>query len=336
MSRRSLDAGLKAANVEAVHDGAAVATTGIVIAAVVLVGGRLAIDDTISIGALVAAVGLAQFLVGPLLRIGYFGAVLGHARASAARVALVLASEPAVRQAGGHFDHEVRGALDVRDLHGPVLRGLDLRIDPGELVALAVTDPATAAELLAVLGRMVEPESGAVLVDQLDLRDLDLEIARAAVLVSHHDGELFSGTIRANVASAGEPGRDLTPALAAADADEVADSQPDGLDTIVTERGRSLSGGQKQRIVLARALAADPPVLVLHDPTTAVDAATEAQIAGALPRVRAGRTTLVLTTSPALLAVADRVLLVEHGRVVAEGRHDELTADARYREAVLR
>ena len=334
VSRRSLAAGVRAADVEAVHEASAVLTTGVVIVAVVLVGGRLAVDGDLSIGALVAAVGLSQFLVGPLLRLGFFGALLGHARAGAARVHSVLDAPQAVSAGRRTPITDVRGALTLTDVHGAHLRGLTLQVPQGRLVGLAVSDPATAAELLSVLGRTVDLQQGEVRLDGIPLDDLDLEAVRQAVLVSHHDAELFSGTLRDNV----DPGdgRELVPALEAADADEVARTQPRGLDTPVTERGRSLSGGQKQRVALARALALDPAVLVLHDPTTAVDAATEAQVADALRRLRAGRTTVVITTSPALLAVADQVALITDGRVVGEGTHDELVADERYREAVLR
>ncbi len=122
--------------------------------------------------------------------------------------------------------------------------------------------------------------------------------------------------------------------MAASAADEVADTLPDG--AVLTERGRSLSGGQRQRVALARALAADPAVLVLHDPTTAVDAATEARIAGRLRAVRAGRTTVLVTTSPALLATTDRVVMLIHGTIAAQGTHTELVGSSlAYREAVL-
>ncbi len=135
----------------------------------------------------------------------------------------------------------------------------------------------------------------------------------------------------------GVPSSDaLEPALRAAGADQVASMLPDGLDSAVTERGRSLSGGQRQRIALARALVRNAPVLVLHDPTTAVDTVTESAIAEGLRQIRAGRTTILLTSSPALLTAADRVLMVHEGRVVADGTHAELMAQqATYQEAVL-
>ena len=124
--------------------------------------------------------------------------------------------------------------------------------------------------------------------------------------------------------------------LTASAADEVAATLPSGTATTVTERGRSLSGGQRQRVALARALATEAPVLVLHDPTTAVDTVTEARIAAGVANLRRTRTTIVVTTSPALLTVTDRVVLLEDGRVAAEGTHAELVrTEAAYRAAVL-
>ncbi|MGV9771963.1 ATP-binding cassette domain-containing protein, partial [Streptosporangium sp. NPDC003464] len=158
---------------------------------------------------------------------------------------------------------------------------------------------------------------------------------RMAVLVAEHDADLFEGTLRGNVTAA--PGSaDPERAMAAAGADEVARTLPEGLDTAVSERGRSLSGGQRQRVALARALAADRPVLVVHDPTTAVDAVTESRVATGIREIRRGRTTILVTTSPALLAVADRVALLDGGRVVDTAPHADLVRrHAAYRTAVL-
>ena len=156
--------------------------------------------------------------------------------------------------------------------------------------------------------------------------------------VSAHDAELFDGSLGDNVRAAADaaPNGRVEAALAAADIADVAAALPGGLDATLGERGRSLSGGQRQRVALARALATDAPVLVLHDPTTAVDAVTEARIAARLRALRAGRTTIAVTTSPALLAAADRVVLVVAGRAVAAGEHADLMPDEpRYRAVVL-
>ncbi|RZT86016.1 putative ABC transport system ATP-binding protein [Pseudonocardia sediminis] len=339
-SRNALGATLRATRAEAGFLGTVQLANGLFLALIALVGGRLAADGELSIGGLVAAVGLAQFLVGPLQVFGFVSARIAQGRASANRIAEVLTSEHAVGAGRDTTDDAtvasalVGGVLAVRDLTHDGLDGLDLEVHSGELVGVVARDPAHAGALLRCLGREVEPESGRVELDDVPLEAYPPEVARAAVLVAAHDAHLFSGTLRDNVLAGGPASRDLEPAMAAAQADQAADSLPDGRDTEIAARGSSLSGGQRQRVALARALAADAPVLVLHDPTTAVDAVTEARIAAGLRDVRATRSTVLLTTSPALLAVTDRVLLIDGGRVTARGTHDELMADPTYRAAV--
>ncbi|MFC7330708.1 ABC transporter ATP-binding protein [Marinactinospora rubrisoli] len=334
-SRDSLRATLVAARAEGLYESGAPLVTGAFLALVAYAGGRLALAGDITVGELIAVVGLAQFLIGPMQRIFRAGAVFAQVRASAGRVAEVLSAPPAV--GAGTAEPAARaGALRLDGLTHGGLRDLTLEIAPGEAVGLVVPDQATATALLDCLGHRIRPEGGAVLLDGVPLDHLAPERAHAAVLVSDHEADLFEGTVLANVgAAARDPGR-VPDALAAAAADEVAAGLPDGLDTVVSERGRSLSGGQRQRVALARALAADPPVLVLHDPTSAIDAVTEARVASGLRTLRAGRTTVVLTTGPALLAVCDRVVLIHDGEVTTTGRHADLVRDdAGYRAAVL-
>ncbi|PXY31984.1 ABC transporter ATP-binding protein [Prauserella muralis] len=332
-SRDSLAATLRAARAHAGHDGAILALTGIFIAVVALVGANLAASGDITIGQLVAAVGLAQFLLTPFQIFAWVGGQLAQARASATRIASVLAAPHAVLGGDGSPAEDGPGALRLRAVtHGP-LTGLDLDVAPGELLGVVTIDPAVATHLLACLGRETDPESGSVELDGRPFAELDPTALRGAVLVAAHDADLFEGSLLDNVVTSG---RDPERALAAAAADEVAETLPQGVHTMVAERGRSLSGGQRQRVALARALAADPPVLVVHDPTTAVDAVTEARIAGELREIRQGRTTVLVTTSPALLAVTDRVVVLDGGTVSAEGTHAELVhADEDYRTAVL-
>ena len=156
------------------------------------------------------------------------------------------------------------------------------------------------------------------------------------MLVGDHDAALFDGTVADNIAAGRADLPDLAAVAAVAAADEVITALPDGAASPVGERGRWLSGGQRQRVALARAVAADPEVLVLHDPTTAVDAATEHRIAARLRSARAGRSTVLVTTSPALLAACDRVVVIRDGAAAAGGTHAELAAtDDGYRAAVL-
>ncbi|MET9536459.1 ABC transporter ATP-binding protein [Streptomyces sp. NPDC006553] len=336
-SQDSLSAALRAARSRAGHEGAVLALTGVFIAVIGVVGAYLAMDGSISVGDLVAAVGLAQFLLGPFQLLGYVNAELAQGRASAKRIAEVLASPEAV---GTGHDVPADGAAGHVALRGVTLgalRGVDLELPAGSLTGIVARDAAAANDLLVCLARESDPSEGAVELDGTPLTSLDPDALRRVVLVAHHDADLFESTLLDNVrAGAADDTSAVERALRASAADDVARLLPDGGDTLLAERGRSLSGGQRQRVALARALAADRPVLVLHDPTTAVDTVTESHIAARLREVRRNRTTILVTTSPALLAVTDRVIVLEDGAVQATGRHTELlAADATYRAAVL-
>lgn len=342
VSGDSLTATLRAARAEAWQSGVVTMLTGTFLAVVVLVGGRLAARGDIGLGELVTSVALALFLIGPLSEFAWVNAELAQGRASAARIAAVLGAEHAVSPgpppSEGAVLRRVEGRLRMRGLSYGSLREVDLHITPGETVGVVATDPADASALLRCLGRRADPEAGVVELDGTELTALGLAELRTALLVAEHDADLFEGTLLDNVTAAAHPrtGAPVTAAIAASGTDEVVRTLPDGLDAAVTARGHSLSGGQRQRVALARALAADAPVLVLHEPATAVDAVTEARIAAGIRDVRAGRTTLLVTSSPALLAVTDRVVLLDGGGVAASGSHEQLVHDcAAYRTAVL-
>ena len=335
VSQNALRARLHAARLEGGYLAATGALSGGLVVLVAAVGGRLALSGSISIGELVAALGLAQFLMEPLERLTNLGPLVAGARGAAGRVAEVLGAAPAVR-AGMAKLPESRGVLEVRHDR------LDLTVRAGEHVGVVAADPSDALGLLAVLSRDADP-AGSLEVDGVDLTSVTLSDARTALLVARHEASLFEGPLRENLSDddragpegAAERAETRAAVLAASAVDDVVDTLPDGLDTVVGEAGRTLSGGQRQRVALARALGVDPPILVLHDPTTAVDAVTEDRIARGLRRHRTGRTTILVTSSPALLSRCDRVLLVVDGAVAATGRHADLVADERYRTAVL-
>ncbi|MGW4643597.1 ABC transporter ATP-binding protein [Sphaerisporangium sp. NPDC004334] len=338
-SRDSLAATLRAARAEALQNGMVLTLTGCLIAVVALTGGRLALQGDISLGQLVSAVGLALFLLGPLEVFSYVNADVAQGRASAARIAEVLSAPPQVTSGGARPARPVRGAVRLRGVSHGGLRQVDLDVAPGEVLGVAATDPADATALLRCLGRRSDPDSGVIELDGVPLNEFDPADLRMAVLVADHDAELFEGTLHDNVGAAapGDAGSGrIARALAAAGADEIVRALPLGGDTAVGERGSSLSGGQRQRVALARALAAERPVLVLHDPTTAVDAVTESRVAAGIREFRRGRTTILVTTSPALLAVTDRVILLDDGQVTDTAPHAELVRrHAAYRTAVL-
>ncbi|ATL32974.1 ABC transporter ATP-binding protein [Streptomyces formicae] len=342
-SRASLDATVRAARAEAVQTGLMQALTGVFIALVALVGGRLVLSGSIGLGELVAAVGLALFIPGPLQVMSWMAAEVARSRASAGRVAEVLGTPGDIAGADGSVsagadhtgsaDDAPRGSLRLSGLVHEGLDGVDLTVAPGEFVGVVVTEPAHADALVRCLARRVDPDAGRLELDGVPFTDLAPRSLRSRVLVAEHGAELFAGSLRDNITAIGDS---THPAAAAAGADEVAASLPGGLDAPVGERGRSLSGGQRQRVALARALAADRDVLVVHDPTTAIDAATESRIATGIRELRRGRTTVLVTSSPALLAVADRVALIDGGRLADEAPHEELVRrSSLYRTAVL-
>ncbi|NML51065.1 ABC transporter ATP-binding protein [Streptomyces sp. R302] len=339
-SQDSLAAALRAARSRAGHEGALLALTGVFIAVIGITGAYLAMRGSISVGDLVAAVGLAQFLLGPFQLLAYANAEFAQARASARRIAEVLASPAAVDGGGRAPAGTAAGHVRLRDVRLGSLRGIDLDLPAGSLTGVVTRDPAVAHDLLLALAREADPAGGHVELDGVPLTELDPDRLRRAVLVAPHDADLFESSllenVRAGAGASGTGAQTVKAALTASTADEVALLLPDGADTVLAERGRSLSGGQRQRVALARALAADRPVLVLHDPTTAVDTVTESRIAARLREIRQGRTTVLITTSPALLAVTDRVVVLDGGTVTADGAHTALVAgDETYRTAVL-
>ncbi|MFD6800507.1 ABC transporter ATP-binding protein [Streptomyces cyaneofuscatus] len=335
-SQASREANVRAARAAALQTGLMLTLTGAFIALVALVGGRLVLSGSIGLGALVSAVGLALFLPGPIAVLAWAGAELAKARASAARIADVLAAPG--ETTGGTTEPATPASGELR-LHGlghAGLHGIDLTVRPGEHLGIVVTDTAHAATLLRCLARRCDPDRGHVELDGTPVTELAPAALRSALLVAEHDAQLFDGTLLDNVTAAAPAGADPQPSMDAAAVDEVAATLPGGTSGRIGERGSFLSGGQRQRVALARALAADRSVLVVHDPTTAVDAATEARIATGIRRARTGRTTVLVTSSPALLAATDRVVLIDGGTITADAPHEDLVRDhSVYRTAVL-
>jgi putative ABC transport system ATP-binding protein len=340
-SRHALDVTLRAATTKGLHLGLTTTVNGLFLAAVAGVAGWLALQGRLTVGELVAVVGLAQFVAEPVQTLGYCVQLFAMARASAGRVARVLGAPPLVRPGDAGPPEPGPSRLDLDDIGYAGLDGVRLRVGAGEVVGVLAYDPAEAEALVALLsGRVPRDEyRGALRVDGVPAEELHVDALRGTVLVEPHDVALFEGTLRDNLAAGAtrdEPA--LLASVRAAAAEDVLAAHPHGLDRVLTERGANLSGGQRQRIGLARALAADPPVLVLHNPTTAVDTVTEAALAEGLAAARGEtRGTLLITNSPALLRIAHRVAVLDGGRIVAEGPHEHLLAvDARYREEVLR
>ncbi|MFJ8752404.1 ABC transporter ATP-binding protein [Streptomyces sp. NPDC102441] len=324
------------ARVNGVYAGTALALNAVLAAAVTLMAGWLAYGGRITIGELVMAVGLAQFIMEPLKMFSEMPKYVMMARASAERMALVLAAPPLT--APGQDVPATGGDLEIDGVCHGSLHELTFRVRAGEFVAIAPYQPRAAADLASLLGANVPPQAyeGAVRVSGQELAELSVEALREHMLVNPYDGEIFAGSLRTNIDPSGTS-RMLPEAVEASLLTDVVALHREGLDHAVRDRGANLSGGQRQRLSLARALATDSDVLVLHDPTTAVDAVTEQLIARNIAKLRKGRTTVVITSSPALLDAADRVLVLDGGAVTADDTHRRLLAcDEDYCRAVAR
>ncbi|MFU8872691.1 ABC transporter ATP-binding protein [Micromonospora sp. SL4-19] len=307
---------------------------GLFLAAVVWLAARMAAAGDITIGQMVAVYGYVAILVVPVWFLLEGGYQVIRGRVAARRIITLLnltpddAAPPA--RAGGR---EVLPAPDrPAELHDPAT---GLTVPAGRLFAVAADDPAEVIALADRLGRFVASD---VTWGGVPLDGIALDEVRARILVADHDSYFFAGTLREILRTrAGTGDADIRAALHAASAEDVVDALPDGLAAPIGTRARTLSGGQRQRIRLARALLAEPDVLILIDPTSAVDAHTEARIGQRLRAARAGRTTIVLATSPLLLGCADTVAHLREGRIVAAGTHLELLEqDPSYRALVSR
>lgn len=338
-------ASVHSARMWALIDAVQVVMSGLLLIAVVWQGALMARDGRLAAGELVAVYGAVLFLLFPL-RVFQEGAMaFVFSRPSARRAVRVLGLERGGGPAAGAGAPAAGDGPPAADgaLHDPV-SGLTAR--PGLLTGVVCGDPDAAERLAERLGGH-PPQDPLPPAAELGGRPLDalpLAAVRAAVLVQDKDPVLLSGTLRELLDVPGSGRVTAERALAAAQCGDVLQALArlgahggDPMDARITERGRSLSGGQRQRLALARSLVADPPVLVLDEPTSAVDSHTEARIAAALRELRTGRTTVVLTSSPLLLDLADEVVLLDEGRAVARGRHRELLrAEARYRAVVTR
>jgi putative ABC transport system ATP-binding protein len=337
VSQESLKAALHAARTQGGYLAASTTLSTLLACGIAILAGWFALTGRISVGQLITVIGLAQFLIEPFSLLAIVPSWVAEARASAIRVEAVLGAPPLLPLGGAAVPD---GPLELVDVSYRALSGLSLKVDPGECVGVVAADPAEAEALVALLSGRVPPSEygGSLSLGGAPLHSLDLGQARGALLVEPHRSDLFGGTVAANIRLSRSI--DIDAALRASAADEVVSAHPDGLDHVVVERGANLSGGQRQRVALARALLASPPVLVLHDPTTAMDSVTEHVIAAGVRSLRHSSgsfSTVFVASSPALLAVTDRVVVVEAGAVVAEGTHAELAAAREdYRKAVLR
>ena len=303
--------------------------------AIVALGGWLALRHRISLGTFLAFSTYLLNMVAPARMLSGLLTVGQQARAAAVRILDLLDSTPIVREKdGADVLPPIRGEVSFDDVTfgylraEPVLAAFNLRLAPGETVAVVGASGSGKSTVALLLPRFYDVQGGAVRIDGADVRDVTLASLRRQIGVVFEESFLFSDTVRANIAY-GKPDATLEEVMAAAamaEAHEFITSLPDGYDSVVGERGLTLSGGQRQRIALARALLTDPRILILDDATSSVDARVEEEIHATLRRVMQGRTTLLVAHRRSTLRLADRIAVVDDGRVVDEGSHDELLA----------
>ena len=304
------------------------------LAAILLVGGHEVIDGSLNVGDFTAFYAYLLMLISPMQTLGYMLSATQRATASGARIFELLDRAPRITSSpdapdlppGAGRVELVHAGLTFEGATRPALRDANLVVEAGTTVALVGATGAGKTSLVSLLSRMYDATTGSVRIDGADVRSVGLESLRGAIATVNDDPFLFSATVHDNIAYA-KPGASREAVEQAAErarADEFIRELPDGYDTLVGERGLTLSGGQRQRIAIARAILADPRILILDDATSSVDASTEQQIKLALREVMAGRTTFVIAHRLSTIELADEIVVIEDGRISDVGTHEEL------------
>ena len=303
------------------------------LAVVLLVGGRQVVNGSLTLGDFTAFYAYLLMLIAPMRQLGIALGLAQRATASGTRIFELLDREPDLVAAPdapplppGAGRVELDDVSFAYDGAGPALHDIDLVVDAGTTVALVGATGSGKSTLVQLLGRLYDPTSGSVRIDGADVRDVDTRSLRSEIAVVDDDPFLFSASVHENIAY-GRPDatrEEVERAAERAQAAAFVEALPDGYDTRVGERGLTLSGGQRQRLAIARALLADPRILVLDDATSSVDASTEQAIKEALREVMAGRTTFVIAHRLSTIALADDIVVLEDGVIAARGTHDEL------------
>ncbi|MGI8985038.1 MAG: ABC transporter ATP-binding protein, partial [Acidimicrobiales bacterium] len=335
---------VRAVRIQARYGSALAAVPALGQVAVLAFGGWLALEGRISLGTFVAFSTYLFQMVGPVRMLSVLTVIAQQARAGAERIFELLDSTPVVAERPGAgtlppvtgdvvFDDVTFGYLRSE----PVLQGFSLTVRAGETVALVGPSGSGKSTVSLLLPRFYEVQTGSVRLDGADVRDVTLDSLRRQIGVVFEESFLFSDTVRANIAYGRPDATDdeVVAAARAAEAHEFVTAMPDGYDTRLGEGGLTLSGGQRQRLALARALLTDPQVLVLDDATSAVDARTEEGIHATLSRLMQGRTTLLVAHRRSTLRLADRIAVVDAGRVVDSGTHEELLGRCRLYRLLL-
>ncbi|MFT3865330.1 MAG: ABC transporter ATP-binding protein [Solirubrobacterales bacterium] len=310
------------------------------IALVLLVGGRMVIDGNLDLGNFTTFYIYLVMLAGPLRMLGVAMGMAQRAVASGNRMFEIIDREPTIQSPADPVELPTGGGrVELRDVtlryatapgsegeSVPALHDVSLDVDAGRTVALVGPSGSGKTSLVALIARLYDPSEGAVLVDGVDVRDVQVEELRSEVAFVADDSFLFTASVADNIAYArgGASREEIEAAARLAQADSFIRELPDGYDTRVGERGLTLSGGQRQRVAIARALLADPRILILDDATSSVDATTEAAIKAGLREAMAGRTTFIIAHRLSTVSLADEIVVLDHGEVVDRGTHEEL------------
>lgn len=335
INESNYDANVDTVKISAVYIPFVELLGGLGVALILYYGGTGVIDDRITLGTVAAFIFYLDFIFQPIQRLSQVYDTIQAATAALNKIFALLDEKPDQQESpdAKPMTQPVRGEVTFEDVtfaygETPVLEHVDITITPGQRVAVVGATGAGKSTMAKLLMRFYEPREGRILIDGQDLRDLRADDLRAALIMVPQEGFLFTGTIRDNILF-GRPGateEEMAAACRELGVDDFIRSLPEGYDTLVSFRGSRLSGGEKQLVSIARAFVADPPILVLDEATSALDPETEGMIDTAIRRLLEGRTSIVIAHRLSTAEHADRVLLIDHGRLVEDGPHDELVA----------
>lgn len=309
-----------------------IATLGTVL--VLWIGAQRVLDGTMTLGLLLVFIAYLKAMYSPMKSLAKLTTVISRGQASAERIQEILDTAPAIADAPGAVPApRLTGRVELRNVSfgyqdRDVLHGISLKAEPGSLVAITGPTGAGKSSVVSLIPRLYDVTEGTVLLDGTDVRKLQVPTVRKQISMVLQESILFRGSIYDNIAYGCE-GVAREQVLAAAEAayvDEFVRDLPQGYETPVAERGVTLSGGQRQRIAIARALMRDSPIVILDEPTSGLDAISEQYVMHGLDRLMAGRTVIVIAHRLSTLKRADRIYVLEHGRIIESGRHEELVA----------
>jgi ATP-binding cassette subfamily B protein/subfamily B ATP-binding cassette protein MsbA len=333
LTSRTLQAYLRAMRSQLNFKIGVSAVSAIGTALVIIVGGSHVLAGTLSIGSLLVFLSYLASLYAPVETLAYSSAGFASAAAGARRVLDVLDSEEMVHEVpGAPALPEVRGDVSIEGVTvgyepgRPVLHDVSIEARAGETIALVGPTGAGKSTLVSLIPRFFDPWSGRVVIDGHDVRSVSLSSLRSRITLVLQEPFLLPLSVAGNIAY-GRPGasdEEIEAAARAANAHEFIERLPEGYETVLGERGATLSGGERQRLSIARALLKDAPILILDEPTSALDAETEGLLLSALERLMSGRTTFIIAHRLSTIRNADRIVVIDGGRVVEQGTHQEL------------